>query len=520
MNKSLSKSIFSYSAIILVATSIIAYNLILGEYKIPKRIIESDVINYYSFLPAAFIEKDLSFKFTAKNELYYSQYYWLFPLENGNLISKVTIGMSIMYSPFFISTFSLLDVFDIPSQGFTWHYRLAILVAALFYSVSGLLILQNLLKKYISDFTIAITILMIGLGTNLFYYSTREAGMSHIYSFFTINLLMYLTNKFFKKPTGIISFLLGMTISLIFLIRPTNVFVFLIIPFWGITSFKELKDRFIFFFKSYKYTLLFISGVVFLISPQLFYWKIYSDQWFFNGYKDGAHFFFNNPQVINSLFSFRKGWFLYTPVMILSIPGLVILYVKYRRYFWTTFLIMVLSIYLNSSWWLWWFGGSFGNRAYVDFYGVFAFPIAGFLYYFFEKRGWLSFMLISLITIVFVGHNFFQMLQYKNSVISMSGMTKEAYIEGFGKLHQTSKLKVLFVQPNYKLAAIGIYPKPLVKVKNKNEWIKFFEVETRQNHEMMKLLRKKAIEENISIDSVVKHYAIWCYEHDILGKHN
>ncbi len=82
----------------------------LGHYKTesnkyPQRVIAWDVVSYYSYLPATFVQNDWRLEFmndSAAAVHHREQWrYWPIQHENGNHIIKTTMGASIMYLPFF-----------------------------------------------------------------------------------------------------------------------------------------------------------------------------------------------------------------------------------------------------------------------------------------------------------------------------------------------------------------------------------------------------------------------------------
>ena len=60
--------------------------------------------SYYSYLPALFIYKDLKFHFLEKSKINFKakHQFWPETAPNGNKVIKTTIGMSVLYFPFFI----------------------------------------------------------------------------------------------------------------------------------------------------------------------------------------------------------------------------------------------------------------------------------------------------------------------------------------------------------------------------------------------------------------------------------
>ncbi|MCP4397065.1 MAG: hypothetical protein GY801_07165, partial [bacterium] len=93
----------------------------------------------------------------------------------------------------------------------------------------------------------------------------------------------------------------------------------------------------------------------------------------------GKGFDFLNPHLVESLFSARHGLISWTPVIFLALTG-VLFFLRKQPKFGTAFLcVFLLQWYLNASWGNWWFGHSFGNRAYVNCSVIFALGLAAFL---------------------------------------------------------------------------------------------------------------------------------------------
>src|SRR4051794_5529771 len=65
-----------------------------------KNHITTDVVSYYGYLPAFVIYKDLTLKFT-DSDPFFSKYYWPEKSPNGGRVIKTTMGLSLLYSPFF-----------------------------------------------------------------------------------------------------------------------------------------------------------------------------------------------------------------------------------------------------------------------------------------------------------------------------------------------------------------------------------------------------------------------------------
>lgn len=455
--------------IIVIALTILIRVIQVADYNNKKYVIYSDVIHYYAFLPALLVYDDLKLDFVKKAPGKFSDRFWPVTAPNGNYVIMTTMGMSLMYAPFIVPVHYYLKMTGQEATGYSPPYKLALILSSIFYAVLGLILIKRMLKHYFSDLAISLTLICIVFATNLFYYVTREAPVSHAYSFFLIVWLVYNTSQYYKKPAFLWVIAMGISAAMIALVRPTNMVAFILIPLWNIDSWKGLNERVAQWISRWKHLLAFVFTFMLMWVPQVIYWKITSDQFFFNGYGEGGRFFFGNPQFANILFSYRKGWLLYTPVMILAIAGFFLLYTRNRKLFIPIFIFFAINTYVLASWWLWWFGGSYGNRAFVDIYGLMAFPLAALFHYFLTSRKLILKILPFFLTIVFVGHNLFQTQQYLNGAIHYVSMTKEAYWESFGKMRASDKYYNSLVFPDYEAAKRGEYPKPVVVEKKKDK---------------------------------------------------
>jgi hypothetical protein len=362
-------------AIMIVVIAIFVTNISLKKYNEKRGIIYYDVLEYYTYLPATFINKDL--KLEKCKDM--SDKFWPLRAPNGGNVAKMFMGMSVMYSPFFFIAHAITPFTHYHPDGFSMPYQFMIQFSCLFYLMIGLFLLQKTLREYFSPEITALTIIIMTLGTNLFYYASVEAAMSHAYSFSLFCIFIRQVMKWHNKPTFLTTAGIGLLYGLITLIRPTNGIVILIFLFWKIKKSDDLINQYFFFYKNiYKIALIILFTFLIWV-PQFCYWKYVTNQWIYYPYSNNEHFFFSDPQIIRSFFSFRKGWLLYTPLMGLSILGLPFLHKQMRALFWPIFIFFIVNVYIITSWWVWWYGGSFSQRPLIDSYSVLSFPIAAIL---------------------------------------------------------------------------------------------------------------------------------------------
>lgn len=412
------------------------------------KLIAWDVTSYYAYLPAQFIENDIELKFVEKDSSYYQKnfMYWPVTAPNGGKVIKTTMGLSFLYSPFFLIAKAFDDDNSI-NQGFSMTYEFWLVISCLFFTILGAIFLRHFLLLHYSDRVVSITLILIYLGTNLFYYITIEPLMPHAYNFFLMSLFILLTHKWHEQFSWIQTILLGFVFGLIVLIRPVNGIILLFFALYNVSSFSEIKGRMILFGKSIP-KLLSIGAISFLVVlPQLIYWHNITGQYLFNSYV-GEQFYLGNPHIIDGLFSYRKGWLLYTPIMIF---GLIGLFLDNRNRISTLFVIAP-TLYLIFSWWNWWYGGGFGCRPIIDFYPVLAIGLAATI----SKLAHLDKLKYGLIFFpLLMAFNLFQTMQKKSDAIHWDSMTKEAYWHNFLKRNPQPGLEDKLKSPNTKAAING-----------------------------------------------------------------
>ncbi|MBK9285944.1 MAG: hypothetical protein IPM51_16735 [Sphingobacteriaceae bacterium] len=417
-------------------------------------VLDHDVGFYYSYLPAHFYFHDLSLNFIHKPE--YKHYYKLFSYPHvtpqRNYVIKSTMGMSITYLPFFITGHYFAKLLGYPMTGYSTPYQIAIQFSSLFWLLVGLIYLYKSLIQFFSEKETGIAIFVFIFGTNVFYYTTIGAGMTHITDFGIASAFIYFCLQWHRSPTFKYALLIGLTIGLLTLIRPINI-IFVLFFLLFSHSAKEsiqLKLKRFWLHKEKLALIAFMGILVFL--PQLLYWKKQTGHYFFNSYI-GEPFYFANPEIINGLFSFRKGWLIYTPMLFFALGGFYVLYKNGKSLFYPILLITGIYIYVVFSWWCWWYGGSFGQRALIEIYPFLIFPFCMFISKMHAFQKGAKLISISLI-LFFLILNLFQSMQAKWNIIHFDSMTKEAYWDAFFRIEENPGREKYLDHPDYEKARL------------------------------------------------------------------
>lgn len=412
-----------------------------------------DVDQYYSYLVAYEIKEDLSFTFPTDRG------YWVTPQENGNNIPKMTMGMAIMMAPFFYigHNIALNNEEEYTADGYSLPYAVSIRIGTCIYVLFGLFFLFKSLSFFYNKWVSALATFLVFIGTNLFLYTMRDGEMTHSYLFTLFSLFTYSFLQFYHHKKPIFAIILLAVLGLSVLIRPTSIIILLFPLFYGGIK-KEILVEKLYLLKRYK--LYLFIGILFFCFPiflQLLYWKIYAGSWVTYSYTDEG-FFFNNPRIIDFLFGYRKGLFIYTPIVLLSIVGLIMAVAKRKTFGLSIVLIFGVSVFVLSSWWCWWFGGSFGSRSMIEYYSFLAFPLAT-VFAFFLKRISTG-ILAGVIAVLAVWFNLFLIKKYPNS-IHWDAMCEESFWISMQSTHldpeTDAKYQNSLCHPNYENAKKGLH---------------------------------------------------------------
>ncbi len=446
----ISRGPFSFLVVLLIAGIVLFEGIRLKRY-LHNEIINHDVVSYYAYLPALFIYHDLSFSFTHDLPPGFRGRIWTFTSPNGRATLKMPLGEALLLLPFFLVAHLLALTGMGPADGYAPVYQFFILLAAVFYLATGLFFLRKVLLAFFSDGVTALTLLLLVLATNLFYYAAVEPGMSHVYGFSLFAVFFWFSWRGLQSPRRRYLLPAGLVAGLILVVRPSDVLV-LLVPLlygWG-------KEGRAFWRRWRDHRRTVLEMIVMMLLPvllQVAYWKYSTGEWFFYSYGEEG-FFFLHPHIVKGLFSYRKGWLLYTPLMALALAGFPWLFQKDKALARAILVYLVLTLYVVFSWWCWWYGGGFGARAMIESYALLALPLAALLERIFKSH--LAVRLMGGILLSFFLYlNLFQTRQYRITLLHWDSTSKALYWRTFLKNQWPEDYDQLLDPPDYEKALKG-----------------------------------------------------------------
>jgi hypothetical protein len=396
--------------------------------------ISADGVGYYDYLPSLFIHNDLVRKDLSiqKDTAFFSRINSLSAYvnyENGK-VNKYPCGTAILEFPFFAYTYLISDLKNNNDKnGYQYPFHKAIYYAALVYLFLSIIFLKKLLDLYqIKKYIIFFSQLLLVLATNITNYTNLDASFSHIYSLFAITAFFFFVKSYFlnKKLNHFIYACLFF--GLIILLRQVNIITILFVPFLA-GSFLQLKTGIVHILYNPKKLLLGLFLILTTFSIQSIFWYLQTGHLFVYSYQ-GEGFNFFKPEFSNILFSYKKGLFIYTPILLISLLGLIwlIYHKKYYLFFTWTFFFIFLT-YILSSWWSWYYGCSYGLRAYIDFFSMFFIIYALML----NAVNLKIKSLLIILSIITIPINIIQTYQYKEFILDWINMDKDKYWKVFLK---------------------------------------------------------------------------------------
>jgi len=364
----------------------------------------SDKSIYYVYLPATFIYGWDVQKFPSHCDTLYHGF--ILDYKRGKIINKMTCGVALMWTPFFLVTHAAAKAGGFETDGFSDFYQRVAILPPVFFLVLGLFFLKQFLRNYFSEAVACLLLLLILTGTNLYHYALAEGLMSHVHSFFLFSLFLFLVRKFLTG--NMLSMKLFAAISgvaaLAILVRPTNAVMMLSFFMLDASSGAELVHRIKRVFQpAYVITFVSIAFVVFL--PQLLYWKYLSGHFFYYSYGGEGFVNWNNPVILPLLFSPFNGLLLYNPLVLLMIAGIILMLVRKIANGILLLFTFLLVVYLSGSWHMWFFGGSYGSRPFVEYYALFSLGLGYLLVSVLRLRNGFIRSLMILLMVIFSYYN-------------------------------------------------------------------------------------------------------------------
>lgn len=402
-------------------------------------ILKWDLFGHYAYLPMVFqtgelAPHDLTYFETVNTTYQNTPYMYQFVLlDNGVYITKYSSGWAVLLSPFYLIADFWAANSSYAKDGFSYPYQVMMSAGCSFYICCGLWFLQKILRYFFQLRVAILTFCLLIFGTNWLFMNYAALGSSNNIEFFLVAWMLWMTVRFHESFSWKYAFGLGISIGFIGLVRPPDLILTLIPVFWNTKTYGGILAKIKYFWREkMALSLIALLPAIAILLIQLGYWKITSGHFLMNSYANnaGEGFDWFTPYLLEVLFSFRKGWFIYTPLMLFAVAGLYLWTKKTASHGLAPMLIFILFLYVISCWTCWYYAESFSQRALLDAYPLLAIGLGFILQQWWENRkSWLLGIMLLL-----AGFNMFQSYQMQKGIIHGSRMTAAYYFSIFGQI--------------------------------------------------------------------------------------
>ncbi len=390
------------------------------------RIALSDEVQYYAYLRSLYFDRDLDFY----NEY---QHFAAIGLRNndpavfnallrpdaanpnpitGKLRNVAPIGSALLWTPGFVLADLWVQVANafgatIPRDGFSQPYIVAVCMMSALYSLIGLLLTYRLARIYAGHIPALLATITIFLATPLVFYTYLAMAWSHANGFFLFALFLTI---WLRGREGNLShsdgrrhwsvwLALGVVAGLMVMTREQLGLLLLVPALEALAAYAGAVRR-------WQWSVvreLFVGHVVFLgvfllsLTPQL------ATYWVLNG-RIGpsttvggklaiAHLgplpMLISPHFLDTLLDPAHGAFLWSPILFVSLIGLLWLFVRDGPLALLLFVGFLGQVYINGAFGTTWhLSGSFGFRRLIECTPIFALGLAALLAWVQPQIGW------------------------------------------------------------------------------------------------------------------------------------
>ena len=355
---------------------------------VTTRLYASDEIEYFSWLRSIAFDRDADFQ----NEYQYfydhviaqtaaaPAFHETFlerETEIHRRVNYATAGSALLWSPFYALGHVWALATGAPADGFSRPYIAAVAYGSAFYAFAAILLSASIARRLLGDGLAAA--LAIAVGTPLVFYAYVAPGFGHATSAFSVALFVWTWLRVREHWTPMGALALGLSGGLMAFVREQDVFLTIgpaldFLRWWAQSSARPVSRT------AAKPWITAIAGIVgFLVTftPLLLSYDAVNGK--LGATETAARkMTWTAPHAFSVLFDLEHGLFAWTPLALVAIAGLVLLWLRgaaagggrerHRDVQWIaalTLLMIAAQAYSSGSVESWTVAGSFGQRRFL-----------------------------------------------------------------------------------------------------------------------------------------------------------
>ena len=335
----------------LVSVCFVAAALVGPEFR-------ADVPTHYAYLRSLAFDRDLDFANEWKA--------WGFaerPLTETGLRPNVhSPGPALWWVPFFLIAHvyvvvtHLLHLRPWLPDGYAEPYLNSIAAGSITTVVVGSYLLARSMRDLLSLKEAATVVAGAVLASPVAYYAFVLPGVSHAITYALAGVVTWAWFETDRSPSRRNWYVLGLAVGLTALARPQGAVIGLLPAALGVRQLVQKQAR-----PAWIAAAALLAVVAAL--PQLLIWKILYGHWFTipqgEGFMD-----WTSPHFADVLFSAQRGFFDWTPVMLVGTLGLLLLARRWPDFVGASFAVITVTAWINGSTRDWEGSDAFGGRRF------------------------------------------------------------------------------------------------------------------------------------------------------------
>ncbi len=388
--------------------------------RVDGQLVGSDGVKYYVYLPSILLDGDVDFSdeyayfFTGQPQA--AERLEATRTATGLPANRFGIGPALLWAPFFLGAHLLalaLRTLGVPvaADGYGYLYQASVLVGSIVYGGLGAWFCLKAARRLATERAAVFATLLTVLAGNAVYYLTVEPSMSHALSMFAGSAFFLVWMRAREAPEWKGCWWLGALAGLMALIRPQDG-LFLVLPIIDAAVACWSRRRHRAPAECVPPILKMVLAAVLVFVPQLIAWKLLNGDFLLSGYREefGDLFRWTSPHLGAVLFSARRGLYVWHPVFLFSLVGLLWVARRDRRLAALAALGFVIQWYVVSAWHDWAQGDAFGGRMFIVCTPIFVIGAATLVDRAAARWSWRG---IQAAGVVLVALNFLLVVQYR-----------------------------------------------------------------------------------------------------------
>jgi hypothetical protein len=356
--------------------------------------VRGDGVGYYAFARAPLIEHSLDFQhdYQSANASFRDARLdengvpkSIFRTATGHLDNHFTVGPGILWTPFLLVAHAGVLLAraagsNVAADGFSAPYRIAMALGTAIYGFLAIVLAVRIARQYVDERWAALAAISVWWASSLPIYMYFNPSWSHAHSAFAVALFLgYWHHTRFRRTTAqwcVLAAITGLMLNVYY----ANALLLLVLLVEAVREYAaalrgpaqespttaQLLSRHV----------LFAVVVVVCFLPTLITRAVIYGSPFESGYIPLQSWAWKSPYCLDVLFSSNHGLFVWTPLLLLAVAGLVVFRWRHPDAG-TPFLAAALAFYVFIACYPDWAGiSSYGNRFFVSLTALFVIGLA------------------------------------------------------------------------------------------------------------------------------------------------